>query len=181
MSRVPLGLIHRRGTLFLALIVTMAVGFGIAGNYVMPGIEVAEKRSNEAVLRNNLSLIREAIQLERMIDSIATFSDDWTPIAPSQPNPEFLGYLNELIRLGYLKEIPADPTIRADQWGPTVGKYFWVPTENFIKDPGFEFGDITGTMWATGSDAIYATTTTELSWPGEIKSKFGRSMLLLKP
>lgn len=184
-------LLNKRGTLFIALMLAITLGAGLAANYLAPRNVVIEKRITETTLQRNLSELRAAMRFERILETVdsAIFDSDWTNSpTPTTTSVSFQTYLQQLVDKGYLAEIPRDPTVPADRWGPEDGKLFWIPTQNLVKYPGFEekdFADMGG-AWEMGDPAnIFATPTESIigldtySWPGDA-TKVSRSLLLIK-
>lgn len=99
---------HQGGFSLLELIVVMAV-LGILVAFAMPAYQDATTRAREAVLKEDLLRMREALE-QYMTDKGAY--------------PEAL---QDLVEFGYLRTIPIDPITRSDEtWETEVAPWMMV-------------------------------------------------------
>jgi len=89
----------KRGLTFLEVLVVLAI-IGILATIAVPNFRISIKKAREAVLRENLYQIR---------DAIAKYYQD------KQRYPD---ELQELVAARYLREIPVDPVTREREWEP---------------------------------------------------------------
>jgi len=99
---------HQQGFSLLELIVVMAV-LGILVAFALPAYQDATTRAREAVLKEDLQRMREA--LEQYLTDKGAY-------------PEAL---EDLVEFGYLRQIPVDPITRsADTWETEVAPWMMV-------------------------------------------------------
>lgn len=167
--------IRRIGNLTLIMAIIIGLGGGLVAMEIIPSLTTENQRHIEENLSFSLGEMRMAIALERMSKMTALFDGDWLNRA------SFLAYLQKIVELGFLREIPADPTMLPEKWGSASGRAFWIPTRNFVASSGFEASSLNQTKWKTGSANIVASITTKWTWPGDALGGYGRSAVLVNP
>ena len=142
---------NKQGTLFLAMLIMIAVG-GLFATKLIPSKAIQEKRHKAYTLRMALGQIRQAVDMKHLANPDYVFDfGDKTKIEQE---------LKILADEHYLRNKDlSDPTIPRYMW-KLDEKHFWRGTNNMALNTSFEKLDSTGGVasWVVISGSIATTT-----------------------
>ena len=155
-------LVNRRGTLFLALLIMIAVG-GLIATRLIPSKSIQEKRDKAFQLRLTLGQIRQAVDLKHLA------SPTWSPDFSSSDTIRL--ELQTLANENYLRSKNLeDPTLPHYHW-QLDKNYYWQGTSNLALNTSFEDmkadGSIASWVLITGT---YAASTTNYLGGSQVDS-----------
>ena len=127
-------LVSRRGALLLMLFVMLIVG-GIVALRMMPNEELITRRDKESGLNNDLSQVREALDLVRVASH-----PEWVDLSLTDTPDLIQAKIASMALWGYLRsESVKDSAVPEHLWG-TDKPYFWKVTMNLATNTSFEVG-----------------------------------------
>lgn len=115
----------------LGLMVLIMIG-GIIALRILPQSEVVEKRSNENSFALTISIIRQAITLERALGDASPCKAEYDSMILDPENPVKVdAYLKSLLNHNFLTmENYRSPVIPSYLWGTAGGQMFWQARRN---------------------------------------------------
>lgn len=118
----------------LGLLVFIIIGSIIALRRA-PQVEIVEKRHVETSFDQTLSLIRQAIYLERQLDDLSPCKAEYEDLIADPKNPvKIESYLNALVLNNFLTiEKYQNPLIANNRWGAGAGQIYWETTRNLVS------------------------------------------------
>jgi len=126
----------------LGMLVVLIIGSLVAIR-LLPQMETIEKRQQETSFDQTLSLIRQAVYLERQLGDLSPCKVQYNDlVADSQNSAKLEAYLNALVQFNFLTiDKHQNPLIAPHHWGVGPGQIFWQTTRNLVSsDTTFGIG-----------------------------------------